>query len=347
MQGVAANPPTAVSLGSNTAKSITAGEDHTCAILNDNSMKCWGKNDVGQLGLGNTLTDALYNTPQAVSLSSNTVKAIVAGNSHTCAILNDNSVKCWGKNDVGQLGLGNTKTDASYDTPQAVGLGSTAKVITAGDYHTCATLNDDSVKCWGKNDVGQLGLGNTKTDASYDTPQAVSLGSTAKVIAAGGSHTCATLNNDSVKCWGKNDGGQLGLGNTTNSSTPQAVNLGTSLRATFITAGYDHTCAIFRSDKVKCWGQNFYGALGLGDHTTFNGYGQNFRITDNKNRGDAVDEMGDDLDFVSLGSDIMGIAGGSSYTCAIFRDHSVKCWGIMGMASWEKVESAKVLHLKM
>ena len=197
-----------------TAKQIATGSIHTCAILNDNSVKCWGYNGNGQLGYGDTRN---RNSPPANSINlgeGQTAKQIAAGGFHTCAILNDNSVKCWGYNGNGRLGYGDT-THRNFPPANSINLeeGQTAKQIAAGGFHTCAILNDNSVKCWGYNGNGQLGYGDTR---NRNSPPANSInlgeGQTAKQIIAGNSHTCAIVSDDSVKCWGNNRNGQLGYG---------------------------------------------------------------------------------------------------------------------------------------
>ena len=104
-----------------------------------------------------------------------------------------------------------------------MGSGRTATAIAAGYHHTCAILDNSSVKCWGANANGQLGLGDTnkrgdEPNEMGDNLPAIDLGSgkTARAISAGDSHTCAVLDNASLKCWGKNDSGQLGQENTNN-----------------------------------------------------------------------------------------------------------------------------------
>ena len=154
-----------VNLGADkTVKAISAGAKHTCAILNDDTLKCWGYDGYGQLGYGDYTT---RNTPDAVVNlgSGKTAKAISAGNGYTCAILNDDSLKCWGLHDNGRLGVPPSETtvcDGSsqcVSTPHNVSLGSgkTAKIIVAKKYHTCLILNDNSVRCAGENGQGQLG----------------------------------------------------------------------------------------------------------------------------------------------------------------------------------------------
>jgi alpha-tubulin suppressor-like RCC1 family protein len=101
-----------------------------------------------------------------------------------------------------------------------LGTGRTATAIAAGDYHSCAILDNGSVKCWGYNNRGQLGIDSTPTmgDASGEMAQLAGInlgtGRTATAIAAGEYHSCALLDNASVKCWGKNGYGQLGIDNT-------------------------------------------------------------------------------------------------------------------------------------
>ena len=227
------NTPTQTSsLGTGrTAVAITAGAIHTCAILDDGSVSCWGDNYYGQLGDG-TNTDR--NTPtQTSSLGADrTAVALTAGYRHTCAILDDGSVSCWGCNIYGRLGDG---TNTGRNTPaqtSSLGTDRTAVAITAGDYHTCALLDDGSVSCWGNNEYGQLGDG---TNTNGNTPaQTSSLGTdrTAVAITAGDYHTCALLDDGSVSCWGNNGHGQLGDGTNTDRNTPtQTSSLGTDRTA--------------------------------------------------------------------------------------------------------------------
>ncbi|RYE87789.1 MAG: hypothetical protein EOO75_14045, partial [Myxococcales bacterium] len=152
------------------------------------------------------------------------------GDYHACVILDAGTVKCWGGNSRGQLGLGDTQNrgDQAVEMGDALpfvelGAGLTAQAIVAGSGHTCALLNDQTVKCWGWNVAGQLGLGDAedrgdKPGEMGDALPAVDLGAGAKVtrLAASGSHTCAVLSDGSLRCWGFNASGQLGLGDTSN-----------------------------------------------------------------------------------------------------------------------------------
>ena len=318
----------AVNLGSGrAARVLVASSTHHCAILDNDELKCWGANNLGQLGLGDTndrgdgldemgdaLADPLTEMGDnllAVDLGmGRTVKMLAAGTGHTCAILDNDSLKCWGVNTSGQLGLGD-------DDPRGVnevvsdllavdlGMGRTARMIFAGGNHTCAILDDDSLKCWGGNSSGQLGLGDTndrrdgiadmgEPDGMGDMLPAIDLGSgrTARMLAIGSAHTCAILDNDELKCWGANNLGQLGLGDTNDRGVTNpnevamlpAIDLGSGRTARMIFAGGSSTCAILDNDELKCWGSN-YGPAGSGQ------LGQG----DMGHRGDEPDEMGDNL----------------------------------------------------
>ena len=222
-------PP--VSLGTGRlAKQIAAGGSHTCALLDDETVKCWGFNYNGQLGLGH-FSDVgdgageMGDSLPPVSLGTGcSARQIAAGGSHTCALLDDQTVKCWGLNDVGQLGqghqsnLGDGAGEMGDDLPPvSLGTSRLAKQIAAGRIQTCALLDDETVKCWGSNDAGELGLGHFSNvgDGAGEMgdnlpPVSLGTGRLAKQIAAGGTHTCALLDDDNVKCWGLNDAGQLG-----------------------------------------------------------------------------------------------------------------------------------------
>ncbi len=213
----------AVDLGT-TAKAISAGDSHTCAILDNSQVKCWGDNYYGQLGQGDNINRG-YGSNQMGSLnpvnlgSERTAKSITTGTGYTCVILDDDSVKCWGRGHAGQLGNGKTQPVSSPpNSPINLGSEITAKAITAGKFHTCAVIDNSSIKCWGLNDSGQLGLEDTNSrgDGSNmgDGLPAVDLGAgkTARAISTGDRHTCAILDNASIKCWGSNISGELGIG---------------------------------------------------------------------------------------------------------------------------------------
>jgi alpha-tubulin suppressor-like RCC1 family protein len=286
---------------------ISAGEYHTCALLKNGSVKCWGDNSDGQLGDGTTDDKS---TPVTVVGISNAI-AISAGRNlfiggyHTCALLRDGSVKCWGNNLGGQLGDGKSypEENSSLTPVTVVGI-SNAIAVSAGGDHTCALLRDGSVKCWGDNFYGQLGDGKSypKENRSL-TPVTVVGISNAIAIATGHEHTCALLRDGSVKCWGDNLFGQLGDGTTHDKSTPVTV-VGIS-NAIAISAGDYHTCALLSNGSVKCWGGNDRGQLG--DETT-------------------AAKSTTPVTVVGI-SNAIAVSAGGDHTCALLSNESVKCWG--------------------
>lgn len=237
---------------------ISSSGGHTCALDSGGGVKCWGYNEYGQLGNGNTEDSAI---PVAVSGLTSGVTAIMAGYMHTCALTTVGGVKCWGDNRDGQLGNGTT---INQTTPVDVsGLTSGVTAITAG-YQTCALTTTGGVKCWGWNENGQLGDGTTTNKSTPVDVSSLTSGVTA--IAAGGEHTCALTTSGGVKCWGRNGDGQLGDGTTTRRTEPVDVSVLNS-GTTAIVAGLYHTCALTTSGGVKCWGENVFGQLGDGTTT--------------------------------------------------------------------------------
>jgi len=232
--------------GITNATAIARGNGgHTCAVLSNGSVSCWGWNAQGQLGNGNT-TD-LY-SPSIVRNISN---AIAAKTSwwYSIALLSNGSVMSWGYNGRGQLGIGNT---TRMLTPVFVRNITTATAIGIGWSNGCALLANGSIMCWGENGDGELGLGHNTSTLSTRIVRSIS---TATAISTGWGHSCAILSNRSVMCWGDNGYGQLGIGNETTMYAPVTVPGITT--ATSISLGDSHTCVLLSSGPMYCWGQGF------------------------------------------------------------------------------------------
>jgi alpha-tubulin suppressor-like RCC1 family protein len=200
---------------------------HLCAVLEDGSVACVGGGHAGQLGRDPALDPGvmpLGGYPLVALGTGREAIQLALGDAHSCALFEDGDVKCWGSNAFGQLGQDDTVARGLLpgqmgDALAPVVLGQPARAITAGTDHSCALLEDGSVKCWGSNEHGQLGLGHS--DDQGDQPgemaslASVDLGDGRTAVAIdGGTHTCALLDNGAVKCWGPNQFGQLGQGDT-------------------------------------------------------------------------------------------------------------------------------------
>ncbi|UJR86133.1 RCC1 domain-containing protein [Sandaracinus amylolyticus] len=274
---------------------IAGGEDHSCAVLEDGSVACWGENSDGQLGRGTT---SVGSSVPATIASLTGVTAIALGASHSCALA-AGAVHCWGANEFGQLGDGTTTERAA---PGAVPGISGAIAIGAGDYHSCAVLAGGAVRCWGLNTDGQLGDGTTT-----NRPEPVEATDVTGVVELDGGQgfTCARTAT-SVTCWGAGDAGQLGDGSS--GDRPTAAPVPGITGALGIAAGSRHACARLADGTARCWG---YGARGqLGDGSDLSGLPVIRRTP--------VSVM--ELDDVSV------IAAGGSHTCALAGGRAY-CWG--------------------
>ena len=288
---------------------IAAGGDHSCAILSDATVECWGRNLEGQLGFG---TISWQHAPSRVSGLTEVVE-IAAGGFHNCALLADHSVRCWGRSDAGQLGNGTTAGsdscrmgDASPPMqcwPNAVSVIGLSSVIqiSLGELHSCALHADGTVSCWGSNADGQLGDGTT---TGSSTPKLVPGVTSVSSISAGGSHTCVLFKDGAAKCWGANDHGQLGDGMMLNASAPPSTPT-FSANVAALSAGPDDTFVVMTDGTVEACGMNGQGELGDGttgaDRPTF-------------------------AAVIRLAMPTI-VAPGNDHTCALSADGSVRCWG--------------------
>jgi alpha-tubulin suppressor-like RCC1 family protein len=301
---------------------LAAGAYGTCSILPNGGARCWGDNDVGQLGngtFGNTsdLPVTVQNLTGVVSLTQ--------GAAHACALLSNGTVECWGDNSFGELGVGTTSgpeqcpqgsviAPAGCSTTPMLVPGLTGVVsISAGGAHTCAVMNTGGIQCWGENSAGELGDGTTTERLS---PVLVTGIGQAKSVSAGQDHTCAILSGGTIECWGDNALGALGDGTTASRSLAAPVT-GIS-NATSVSAGFSFTCASLASGRVECWGTNAAGQLGDGTTT-------GPTTCDSLGRCSPTPVQVSGISNATL----VGASGVSNggHACALTLNAGVDCWG--------------------
>lgn len=210
--------PVDVSGLSSGIKDITAGELHTCAILQDKTVACWGSNTFLQIGASpEQISGGRSAIPVEVLDTYQSASDVDAGAFHTCAVLSG-EVYCWGLNGDGQLGIGEQGA-ASFPIASTAVEDSMKRVVCGGIF-SCGITTVQDVRCWGGNDAGYLGDG---TFLSSLTPVSASGLSGILGLEASQFHACALLSNKSVACWGSNTSGQLGNNNASQQSTPAIV----------------------------------------------------------------------------------------------------------------------------
>ena len=219
--------------------SISAGSEHTCAVLSSGGVKCWGDNSSGKLGDG---TRTRRVTPVDVAGLSDAV-AVAAGDNHTCALTGSGGVKCWGDNSDGQLADADD-TDMEHSTPVDVaGLTGVITAVAAGSNHTCALTATGGVTCWGL--IGLVGNGVPHPPKGPDTTGPVDVfGLTRGVVSldVSGGHSCAVTDVGLVGCWGDGSYGQLGDGTATIAYAP--VYARNERAAVAVSTGGAHTCIV-------------------------------------------------------------------------------------------------------
>ena len=277
------------------ATSVARGMYHSCALIDDGTVTCWGENGAGQLGNGTTNDSSVPVTVPGITGAT----AITSASGATCVIVAGGAVKCWGISYYGELGTTNSSA-VPVDVAGVTG----ATAIAGGAFHMCALVANGAVSCWGRNYQGQLGNGHSGGGVDSTAPVSVVgiTGATA-ISAHANEHTCAVLADTTVECWGNNSVGQLGNGTSTDSPVPVPVTGVTGVTA--INSGSNHTCAVVAGGTVKCWGVNGSGQLGNG------GSGSNSNLA---------------VNVVGL-TGAVAMAGGNMFTCAVTVDGHVKCWG--------------------
>ena len=286
------------------ATSISTGDAHTCALTSVGTVYCWGSNQYGQLGNGNTTN---FTAPVKVIGLSGPVSALAAGRGHSCALTNAGAVQCWGQNNYGQLGNGNLTDSTSPVTVN--GLSNPVTALAAGYGHTCALTVAGEIQCWGDNGHGELGNGSNSNSSSPLT--VIGLSGLATALAVKHGDTCALISAAAVQCWGAGSDGQLGNGssgvNAIVNPTPVTV-IGLGSPVLGLATGHAHTCALTGAGAAQCWGYNFYGELGNG-------------------RSGVGTDSATPVLVAGLGGLATAVAAGSGHTCVTTSAGIVQCWG--------------------
>ena len=293
-----------------TGSAISAGFGHSCGLVGA-SLRCWGWNGTGELGIGSTTSSSV---PRSVSgnLALSSVSAGIGDgySSYTCGLAVTGAAYCWGSNRSGRLGASTTTTcfvnneagganEPCSTVPLPVTGGIAFADLSAAVDHTCGVALDSLAYCWGSNYAGKLGTGDS-VDRRTATP--VAGGLRFVMVRAGIDHTCGLIMSGTAICWGSNDRGELGDGSTLGSPTPRPVRGGLTFEA--VSAGWDYTCALASGGAAYCWGANSAGQLGTGDLTT-----TAFPVPVSGN-----------IRFESIST-------GWDYTCGVARSGAAYCWG--------------------
>jgi alpha-tubulin suppressor-like RCC1 family protein len=306
----AAEPVTA----SGNVAQVACGDYHTCALLKDGTIKCWGRNKGGQVGAGSP--DEQHDPIAVPGLSG--IQQIATASTFSCALLADGTVKCWGS---GRLsGDARFREKAPPTTVQGV---ADAKAIAAGGYLACALLRSGKARCWGldpkkvqpeASDVSEVGVAGahvcarTKKGSSACWGEGSLVGipppvSNARQIATGDSFACALGAEGKVRCWGSNDEGQLGTEPDLDLHKA-AIEVPGVDGAARIVAGQTQACALKTDGSVRCWGSNTQGELGIGKQST--------------------DERAADVKGLTGVADL---CMASMHACARTEAGAVYCWG--------------------
>lgn len=301
---------------------VESARHHSCAVMTDKTVRCWGHGGSGILGNNNT---ADQNTPVTVYKENGSPLSDIVQVStdwdHNCAVATNGSVWCWGNN--GQYDLGDGTATSKNTAVEIYGAAGAVKVE-AGVDMSCASYADGSMKCWGQG--ASYGLGNGTT-ATKTTPTPVTVMNNVRDFDIGYHNTCAINNDDELYCWGYGLSGQIGNGSTANVSTAVLVmvdvkSVNTSMLNYYHSTNghyyYGSTCAVKNDGTIWCWGSGAYGRNGDGTTTDRSSPVQVYRD--------------DNRDGISDGplTNVVKVKTTGWNTCAITSDTQLWCWGYNG-----------------
>jgi len=326
---------------------ISAGLNHTCAVLTDGTLWCWGSNSEGQLGTGNTTSQT---SPIRVGTASNWRAVSAGNNSSTCAVNTLNEVFCWGFNFNGQTGVAATTSRVTSPT-KVTALGTTVQSVSVGSHNVCVVNTSGSILCWGSNQYGQLGNGVAIGSGTHTPTAVANLSGTFSVVATGTDGVCALSTAKAAYCWGTDLFGQRGdgAGQTSNTANPSAVVVNAGDNVAGLIAGYQSNCIIIEHNSAtRCWGQNTDNYLSttvgnlespvtVGTVAAFSGkptrafsVGADFACMLVQSNGSIACNGKNDRNQVTnapTGINHLVATTGFSHACAVRLDQRLVCWG--------------------
>lgn len=304
------------------AKRVVAGGNQTCVLLVDETIRCWGENYEGVLGLPGVEDigdDELPVDMPPVDVGGAVTQISLSLVGHACVLLNTGEIRCWGRNGDGQLGLGNIDNIGDDEPPASVGpvdVGGPSIQVSAQGRRSCALLASGGVLCWGY-PAGGSGHGNLDIIGDDETPASagdIPLGRPATQVQVGGNHVCALLDDSSVRCFGWAISGALGQGNTDDIGDDESpdsippVPLPDPVR--LLAVGAQHTCVVLSTQELYCWGGNDHAQLG---HANLLDIGD--------------DEPASAAGPVDIGKPLSTMSLGAFHTCGITKEGTLRCWG--------------------
>ncbi len=239
------------------ARWITAGFEHSCAVLYDGSLWCWGDNAEGQLGLNDAFGSPNAPTPTRVGSAVDWV-LVSGGQGHTCGIRAPGTMWCWGRNTNYELGLG-TAQPVQLRAPTQVGMLTDWTFVNLGQDTSVALRHDGSLWGWGSGSSGQL----QAPPGVFQAPTQVGTDTSWVVVSTNTFSTCGVQSSGALYCWGRNAEGQLGTGDTNDRTTPTRT--GGDAGFATVSVGRFFSCAENLALQVLCTGENDGGQLGVGD----------------------------------------------------------------------------------
>lgn len=274
---------------------VDVGGQSACGIRSDATLWCWGENTYGLLGQGNRHGRSFV--PVQVGTDADWA-GVSIGYYSACGVRTDGTLWCWGWNKFGNLGLGDRK---QRHVPTKVGTDTDWHQVSAGSADfACAIKTGGTLWCWGRNDSGQLGMGDRKTHRPV--PLQVGTDTDWQAVSSGSYSPCATKSDASLWCWGGNDAGQLGTGDKVRRLVPTQI--GTDRSWATVDTGAATACGWTLDGEALCWGYNHNGQLGVGDTRK--------RLVPTQ---------------VAGGDAWTAVSAGSGHTCGVKSDATLWCWG--------------------